>query len=182
MGKDPAPTYSLIDSQSVKATNKAFERGIDGGKKVKGRKRHIVTGTLGHLLHVQVHAANIHDTVGGCTVFQKALGKYPSLKGVRADAGYRKTMVEFVEKTLEKTIEISERISKTWTILPKRWVVERTFSWLNEYRRLAKDFEISTSSAENATFETARKIMLRGSEYKKRIIGLVRQPTFQSRR
>ncbi|HBW24667.1 MAG TPA: hypothetical protein DER04_03585 [Holosporales bacterium] len=71
------------------------------------------------------------------------------MKGVCADAGYRKTMEEFVEKVLKKTIEISERITEKWTILPKRWVVERTFSWLNGYRRLAKDFEISVSSAEN---------------------------------
>ena len=120
-----------------------------GGKKVKGRKRHIVTDTAGHLLHIKVHEANTHDTVGGCLVFQKALEKYPTLKGVCADAGYRKTMEEFVEKVLKKTIEISERIAEKWTILPKRWVVERTFSWLNGYRRLAKDFEISVSSAEN---------------------------------
>jgi len=92
---------------------------------------------------------------------RKALGKYPSLKGVCADAGYGKTMVEFVEKTLEKTIEISERISKTWTILPKRWVVERTFSWLNGYRRLAKDFEISTSSAENYVMISHSMLLLK---------------------
>ena len=122
---------------------------MTGGKKVKGRKRHIVTDTLGHLLHVQVHAANTHDTVGGCHLFQKALEKYPTLKGVCADAGYRKTMEEFVEKVCKKTIEISERISQKWAIIPKRWVVERTFSWLNGYRRLAKDFEISISSAQN---------------------------------
>ncbi len=122
---------------------------MTGGKKVKGRKRHIVTDTLGHLLHVQVHAANTHDTVGGCPVFQKALEKYQTLKGVCADAGYRKTMEEFVEKVCKKTIEISERISQKWAIIPKRWVVERTFSWLNGYRRLAKDFEISISSAQN---------------------------------
>jgi putative transposase len=119
------------------------------GKKVKGRKRHIPTDTLGHLLHVQVHAANTHDTVGGCPVFEKPLEKYSTLKGVCADAGYRKTMEEFVRNTYKKTIGISERISEKWAILPKRWVVERTFSWLNGYRRLAKDFEISISSAEN---------------------------------
>lgn len=122
---------------------------LTGGKKIKGRKRHIVTDTAGHLLHIKVHEANTHDTVGGCSVFQKALEKYPTLKGVCADAGYRKTMEEFVKKILKKSIEISERITEKWTILPKRWVVERTFSWLNGYRRLAKDFEISISSAEN---------------------------------
>lgn len=122
---------------------------LTGGKKVKGRKRHIVTDTAGHLLHIKVHEANTHDTVGGGPVFQKALEKYPTLKGVCADAGYKKTMEEFVEKVLKKSIEISERITEKWAILPKRWVVERTFSWLNGYRRLAKDFEISVSSAEN---------------------------------
>lgn len=120
-----------------------------GGKKVKGRKRHITTDTLGHLLHVQIHAANTHDTVSGCRVFEKTLEKYPTLKGVCADAGYRKTMEIFVKTVLRKSIEISERISQKWQILPKRWVVERTFSWLNGYRRLAKDFEISIASAES---------------------------------
>jgi putative transposase len=118
-------------------------------KKIKGRKRHIVTDTQGHLLHVKVHAANIHDTVAGCEVFQDALEKYPSLKGVCADAGYRKTMVEFVETVLKKTINISERISPGWAVLAKRWVVERTFAWLNHFRRLSKDYEIAIKSAEN---------------------------------
>ena len=108
-----------------------------------------MTDTHGHLLYVQVHAANTHDTVSGCPVFEAALEKYPSLKGVCADAGYRKTMVDFVEKILRKTIEISERITPGWAILTKRWVVERTFAWLNHYRRLSKDYEISTKSAEN---------------------------------
>lgn len=119
-----------------------------GGKKVKGRKRHIITDTQGHLLHVKVHAANTHDTVAGCQVFKEALDKYPSLKGVSADEGYRKTMENFVTDVLEKTIEISKRIKNEWAILAKRWVVERTFAWLNPFRRLAKDVEISISSAE----------------------------------
>jgi len=142
----------LIVSSIVKALKQQIKppiEGSTGGKKVKGRKRHIVTDTQGHLLYVQVHAANIHDTVGGCSVFQEALEKYPTLKGICADAGYRKTMEEFVKNILKKTIEISDRISEKWQILPKRWVVERTLSWLNGYRRLAKDFEISVSSAEN---------------------------------
>lgn len=119
-----------------------------GGKKVKGRKRHIVTDTQGHLLHVKVHAANTHDTVAGGEVFKEALKKYPTLKGVCADAGYRKTMEEFVTKVLEKTIEISQRITPGWAVLAKRWVVERTFAWLNHFRRLSKDYEISTKTAE----------------------------------
>ena len=118
-------------------------------KKIKGRKRHSVTDAQGHLLHVKVHAANIHDTVGGCSVFQEALRKYPNLKGVCADAGYRKTMEEFVEKVLHKTIEISARITQSWAVLANRWIVERTFAWLNHFRRLSKDYEISISAEEN---------------------------------
>lgn len=147
--KKSRPTYSLIDSQSVKTTYAAKGRGIDGGKKIKGRKRHIVTDTNGNLLHVKVHAANIHDTVAGCDVFQDALTKFPTIRGVCADAGYRKTMEEFVVTVLKKTIKISSSITKQWTILPKRWVVERTFSWLNHSRRLSKDYEITSSSSEN---------------------------------
>ena len=132
-----------------------------GEKKVKGRKRHIVTDTQGHVLHVKVHAANIHDTVAGCDVFEEALKKYPSLKGVCADAGYRKTMEEFVEKILKKTIEISERITPGWVILAKRWIVERTFAWLNPFRRLSKDYEISTKSAENFVMIAHSMLLIR---------------------
>lgn len=79
-------------------------------------------------MHVKIHAANIHDTVAGCSVFEEALQKYPTLKGVCADAGYRKTMEKFVTKVLEKTIEISSRITPGCSFLAKRWIVERTFA------------------------------------------------------
>ena len=141
MGRKAKPTYSIIDSQSIKTTSNAIERGIDGGKKIKGRKRHIVTDTQGHLLHVKVHAANIHDTVAGCDVFKEALSKYPTLKGVCADAGYRKTLEEFVSNILGRTIAISKRITLGWSVIAQRWVVERTFAWLNhfvDYQRTMK--------------------------------------------
>jgi transposase len=119
-----------------------------GGKKVKGRKRHIVTDTQGHLLHVKVHAANIHDTTAGGFLCKETLDKYPSLEGFSADEGYRKTTENFVTDELKKKIEISKRIKNEWAVLATRWVVERTFSWLNPFRRLAKDVEISRASAE----------------------------------
>jgi putative transposase len=100
-------------------------------------------------LKVKVHAANIHDTKGGGSVFEEAVKKYPSLKWTSADEGYKGTFVDFVTNTLGKAVEISKKISVGWTILAKRWVVERTFAWLNNFRRLAKDFEKSISSAEN---------------------------------
>jgi putative transposase len=120
-----------------------------GGKKVKGRKRHIVTDTMGNLLNVKVHAANIHDTVAGGDVFKGALVKYPTIKGCCADAGYRKTF-ENIVLSLGKTVKISEKIKpKGWAVLPQRWVVERTLSWLNNSLRLSEDYEISTTSEEN---------------------------------
>ena len=105
--------------------------------------------TQGHLLAVKVHAANIHDTVAGGAVFEKALQKYPTLKGVCADAGYRKTFEEFVIQVLKKTVEISEKISKEWVVLAKRWIVERTFAWLIPFRRLSKDYELSIASSQS---------------------------------
>jgi transposase len=102
---------------------------------------------MGHLLAVTVHAANIHDTVAGGEVFSNALRKYPTIKGVCADAGYRKTF-EAAVQSMGRMVDISERIKPNgWQILPKRWRVERTFGWMSGSRRLPKDFEISTSSA-----------------------------------
>ena len=131
------------------------------GKKIKGRKRHIVTDTAGHLLGVKVHAANIHDTVSGCEVIRKVMEKYPSIKGVCADGGYRKTMEEYVEKVLKKTIEISQRISAGWEVIAKRWIVERTFAWFNGFRRLSKDYEISVKSAENVVIIAHSMLLLK---------------------
>ena len=120
-----------------------------------------MTDTQGHLLHVKVHAANIHDTVMGCKVFQEALIKYPGIQGVCADAGYRKTMLQFVQEVLRKTIEISEKIVPGWVVIAKRWVVERTFGWLNHFRRLSKDYEIRIKSAENMIMIAHSMLLLR---------------------
>ena len=118
-----------------------------GGKKGKGRKRHIVTDTMGT---IKVHAANIHDTMGGCHVYQSAKNKYPDIKGACADEGYRGTFVDFVNIKYGNKVDISEKIKpKEWSILPKRWIVERTFAWANNSRRLSKDYEILVVSEEN---------------------------------
>ena len=122
-----------------------------GEKKVKGRKRHIMTDIMGNLLVVKVHAANIHDTMSGCHVYQAAKNKYPSIKGACADEGYRGTFALFVMVKYGDTIDISEKIkSKGWQVLPKRWRVERTFAWVNWSRLLSKDYEIKTIYEENA--------------------------------
>ncbi|ULJ61587.1 transposase [Wielerella bovis] len=143
------PTYAIIDSQSVKTAAVAQDKGFDGGKKIKGRKRHIAVDTMGNLLAVVVHAANIHDTKAGIFVAQKAFETYPSLKGFCTDAGYCGTFKQEVEN-LGLSVDISKKIKDSdWHILPKRWIVERTFAWLGWSRRLAKDFEQTILSAEN---------------------------------
>ena len=116
---------------------------------MKGRKRHIVTDTMGNLLAIKVHAANTHDTKSGIKPAKTAVKKYPSIKGFCADAGYRKTFVLLVLLLLGLFVDISERIKPTFEVLPKRWIVERTFAWANHSRRLSKDYEIKTSHAEN---------------------------------
>ena len=119
------------------------------GKKTKGRKRHIVVDVMGNLLAVIVHAANIHDTVSGIEPALFAFERYQSIKKFCADAGYRGTFVLDVDEILGVGVDISEKIKPhEWEKLPWRWVVERTFSWLNNSRRLSKDYEITVDSAE----------------------------------
>jgi transposase len=104
---------------------------------------------MGNLLAITVQAANIHDTVGGITVYDKALRSYPSITGVSGDMGYRKTFAAHVAKT-GRSCDITERINpKEWKITPKRWVVERTFGWASHSRRLSKDYEINENSEES---------------------------------
>lgn len=146
-GRKADPTFALIDSQSKKTTGNADDRGYDGGKKVKGRKLHIVTDIDGNLLLVIVHAANNADTISGAAMLDRLVAKYPSLQGVCGDAGYRGTFVH-VATELGLTVEIVERLTSKWEKLPKRWRVERTFAWMIGSRRLSKDYEVLTSSAE----------------------------------
>ncbi|MCL1994593.1 MAG: transposase [Defluviitaleaceae bacterium] len=137
------------------------QRGFDGGKKVKGRKRHIVSDVMGNLLAVKVHAANIHDTMAGEVVFKTAYAKYPSIKGCAADAGYRKTFVNAL-KEIGIPVDIIEKIMpKIWSVLPIRWIVERSFGWASHSRRLSKDYEISTESAENMLMVSHLATLLR---------------------
>ena len=159
-GRTALPTYGIIDAQSAKTQYDSEERGIDGGKKVKGRKRHIVVDIQGNLLYIKVHAANLSDTKSACDVLAGVHDKYPSLQAFSGDAGYRGTAVDFAAEVLNVLLHISEKIEGKWAVLPKRWVVERTFSWLGNFRRLAKDFEILPATAENMARIAMLKITL----------------------
>ena len=103
---------------------------------------------MGNLLAVVVHVANIHDTKSGIWAARDAFEKYPSIQRFCADAGYRKSFEQDVSREMGLGVDISARIKPEWEILPKRWIVERTLAWLNNSRRLSKDFEISLRSAQ----------------------------------
>ena len=119
---------------------------------------------MGNLLSIKVHAANIHDTNSGSVVLDKAKKKYQSINGCCGDAGYRNTFEKEAAKIVE-TVDIVQRNQKGWVVLPKRWIVERTFSWLNQSRRLSKDYEVTVSSAENMVMISHLATLLRRYDY-----------------
>jgi putative transposase len=122
---------------------------IRNQEKVKGHKRQIVVDIPGNLRYVRVHAANLSNTQSACEVLEGTARKFPSLKAFSGDEGYRGTAVDFTSSKPGMTLHISEKIEGQWAVLPKRGVVERTFTWLDHFRRLSKDFEILPATAEN---------------------------------
>ncbi|MFY4719740.1 IS5 family transposase [Streptomyces sp. LaBMicrA B280] len=164
-GRDREPTAGIIDAQSVKAAASvpAASRGFDGGKKVNGRKRHIVVDTLGLLLAVMVTAASVTDREAGQTVLAALRERHWRITLVWADGGYTGKLVDLARSVLGFALTVVKRTDDAsgFVVLPKRWLVERTFAWLMSSRRLARDYEARTDSSEAMIWWSMSMVMSR---------------------
>jgi putative transposase len=164
-GRQAEPSAAIIDSQSAKATAVKGVRGFDAAKQVTGRKRHILVDTMGLILAVLVHSAHLSEKAGGKSLLQRAKQKgFGRLQLIWADGGYAgQPMVDWVHHLAGWLFTVIKRgdDANGFVVLPRRWVVERTFAWLGNYRRLSKEYEVLPSTTESMIYAAMVHIMVR---------------------
>jgi putative transposase len=162
-GRPKHPTASSADSQSVKTTAVPSSRGFDAGKKIMGRNRHILVDTLGLMVALVVTTACVQDRAGMKTLLRTFGVHRKKLRKIWVDGGYRGKLLEWVKIRFRYCLEVVLRCDdiKGFVVLPRRWVVERTFAWLNNHRRLSKDYERYSKTSETMIQIAMMRLMLR---------------------
>lgn len=166
-GKDPQASAAIMDSQSVKTTEQGGPRGYDKAKNVSGRKRHLLVDTLGLILMVVVHPANVQDRDGARLLLSLLVGHvFSRLQLIWADGGYAGQLVWWVTRMFGSDLRLeivkrNEEQQHKFSVIKWRWIVERTFGWLGRYRRLSKDYEALPETSENWIRIAMMSVMLR---------------------
>jgi len=169
--RQPQPSAIILDSQSVKTAEGGEDRGYDAGKNIFGRKRHLAVDTLGLVVLVVVTAASVQDRDGAMQILQPLFdrikhskySRWCRLKLIWADGGYRGELVDWVKRKLGWALEIVKKLGDQvgFQVLPKRWIVERTFAWLTRSRRLSKDYERLPQTSEAFIYVVMTRLMLK---------------------